>query len=111
MDHIIGPVFFSAGFFGLEIAAIIVLIMAAIYGRQRVFVIPCGGVAAVLMAGESIIWWIGAAGDYEFGFRSEMALIIVSALSIESLGLYFPSAIMRCKRRQRTEALTPPPIS
>lgn len=111
MDHIIGSVFFIAGFFGLEIASIFVLIMAAIYGRQRVFVILCGGVAVALMAAESIIWWICAAGNYEFGFRSETALIIVSALLIVCLGLYFPITIMRCRRRQRSDALSQPPIS
>ena len=70
------------------------------YGRQLVFVILCGVVAAVLMAIESVIWWICVAGNYEFGFRSETALIIVSAVSVVSLGIYFPTAIRRGRRKQ-----------
>jgi hypothetical protein len=100
MDDIIGLVLLFGVLFGLEIVAIFILIMAAIYGRQLVFVILCGVVAAVLMACESVIWWICVAGNYEFGFRSETALIIVSAVSLLSLGIYFPVAIMRCKRKQ-----------
>jgi hypothetical protein len=104
MDDIIGLVLLIGMLFGLEIVAIFILIMSAIYGRQLVFVILCGTVAAVLMAVESLIWWICVAGNYEFGFRSETALILVSAVSIVSLGIYFPVAIMRCKRKQASAA-------
>ena len=56
------------------------------------------------MAIESVIWWICVAENYEFGFRSETALIIVSAVSIVSLAIYFPIAIRRCKRKQASAA-------
>lgn len=93
MDDIIGLVLLIGMLFGLEIVAVFILIMSAVYGRQLVFVILCGIVAAVLMAIESVIWWICVAGNYEFGFRSETALIIVSAVSVVSLAFYFPTAI------------------
>jgi hypothetical protein len=98
----LSAVCFFGMLFGLEVVAIFILIVAAICGRQLVFVILCGVVAAVLMAIESVIWWICVAGKYEFGFRGETALIIVSGVSIVSLGIYFPTAIMRCKRKQTT---------
>lgn len=104
MDDIIGLVLLLGVLFGCEIVAIFILIMSALYGRQLVFVILCGSVAAVLMAIESFIWWVCAAGGYEFGFRSDTTLIIVSAVSIVGLGVYFPIAIMRCKRKQRSDA-------
>jgi hypothetical protein len=104
MDDIIGSALLFGLLFGLEIVAVFVLIMSTVYGRQLVFVILCGIVAAVLMAIESLIWWICVAGNYEFGFRSETALIIVSAVSVLSLGIYFPLAIIRCKRKQAREA-------
>jgi hypothetical protein len=78
--------------------------MSAVYGRQLIFVVLCGVVAAVLMAIESLIWWICVAGGYEFGFPSEPVLISVSALSIVILGLYFPIVITRCKRKQTGHA-------
>lgn len=105
MDDIIGLLSLIGVMFGSEIVAIFILIMAACYGRQLAFVILCGVVAAVLMAIESIIWWICVAGKYEFGFPSETALISVSALSIVSLGIYFPIAIRRCKRKAGSDAL------
>jgi hypothetical protein len=104
MDDIIGSALLFGLLFGLEIVAIFILIMSAIYGRQLVFVIVCGVVAAVLMAIESLIWWICVEGKYEFGFRSETTLIIVSAVSVVSLAIYFPIAIMRCRRKQASEA-------
>jgi hypothetical protein len=56
------------------------------------------------MAIESLIWWICAEAGYDFGFRSATALIIVSAVSVVSLGIYFPTAIRRCKRKQASAA-------
>jgi hypothetical protein len=91
--------------FGLEIVAIFILIMSARYRRQLAFVLICGIVAAVLMAIESLIWWICVAGGYEFGFRSDTTLIIVSAVSVVALGIYFPIAIMRCKRKQKVPVI------
>jgi len=105
MADIIGWLFLIGALFGLEIVAIIILMMSARYGRQLAFVILCGIVAAVLMAIESLIWWICVAGGYEFGFPSETALISASALSIVSLGIYFPVTIRRCKRKAGSDAL------
>lgn len=62
MDDIIGWAFLIGMLFGLEIVAIFILIMSAVYGWQLVFVILCGLVAAVLMAIESVIWWICGRG-------------------------------------------------
>jgi uncharacterized membrane protein YjgN (DUF898 family) len=104
MEDIIGWVLLVGLLFGLEIVAIFILVMSLRYARQLVFVLLCGGVAAVLMAVESIAWWICAAGGYEFGFRSDTTLSIVSAVSIVSLGVYFPAAIMRCKRTRWSNA-------
>lgn len=104
MTDIIGWMFRIAALFGLEIVALFILIMSTIYGRQRIFVIFCGAVATVLMAIETSIWWICTAGGHEFGFRSETVLVIVSAVSIVSLAIYFPIAITRCKRKQDSAA-------
>jgi fatty acid desaturase len=53
MDDIIGLVLLFGMLFGLEVVAIFILVMSALYGRQLVFVILCGIVAAVVMAAES----------------------------------------------------------
>jgi hypothetical protein len=97
MDDIIGWVLF----FGLEIVAIFILIMSALYGRQLVFVIVCGIAAAVVMAAESLILFLCSAASSDF---PASATLITSALSIVSLGVYFPIAIKRCKRKQRSDA-------
>jgi hypothetical protein len=81
MGDIIGWVLF----FGLEIVAIFILILSALYGRQLVFVIICGIVAAVVMAAESIFCFICAAGGYASEFGGDALPVSVSAVSIVSL--------------------------
>ena len=108
MGDIIGWIGLSVVFFGLEIVALFILIMAWRYARQLVFVLLCGGVAAVLMAIESFAW-ICVAGQTalqgtDLGFWSAVALIGISAISIVSLGIYFRAAVMRWKRTQKSAA-------
>lgn len=101
MDDIIGGILLLAVFFGLEIVALLILVFAAIYGRQLAFVIVCGIVAAVVMAAESLVLFLCSAASSDF---PASAMLITSALSIVCLGIYFPLAIMRCKRKQASEA-------
>jgi len=101
MDDIIGLVLLLGVLFGLEIVAIFILIMSAIYGRQLIFVILCGIVAAVVMAVESLVLFLCNAASSDF--PASMTLI-TSAVSIVSLGVYFPIAIRRCKRKQVSAA-------
>ena len=101
MDDIIGLVLLLGVLFGCEIVAIFILIMSALYGRQLVFVILCGIVAAVVMAAESLILFLCSAASSDF---PGSATLITSALSIVCLGIYFPTAIMRCKRKPRSDA-------
>lgn len=101
MDDIIGLVLLLGVLFGLEIVAIFILIMSALYGRQLVFVILCGIVAAVVMAAESLVLFLCSAASSDF---PASATLITSAVSIVSLGIYFPIAIRRCKRKQRSDA-------
>jgi hypothetical protein len=101
MDDIIGLVLLLGVLFGCEIVAIFILIMSALYGRQLVFVILCGIVATVVMAVESLILFLCSAASSDF---PASATLITSALSIVCLGIYFPVAVMRCKRKPRSDA-------
>ena len=78
MDDIIGGLLLLGMLFGLEIVALFILIMSAIYGRQLIFVILCGVVAAVLMAIESFIWWICVRQVMNLGFgaRRRSSLLV-----------------------------------
>ena len=103
MGDISGGLLLFGAFFGLEIVAIFILIISALCGRQLVFVIVCGSAAAVVMAAESVILFICVATGHA-DLPGNATLIIVSAVSIVGLGVYFPIAIMRCKRKQRSDA-------
>jgi hypothetical protein len=92
--------------FGLEVIAILILIFSALFPRRLAVVIILGIVAAVLMFVESFIWLagtvIGSSGgpltsDNE-GFRY---LKILTGVSILSLLIYFPTAILRFKARSK----------
>jgi|GEM_PF-5263933 len=56
MEDVIGWVLLIGLLFGLEIVAIFILIMSLRYARQLVFVLLCGGVAAVLMSDTNRQW-------------------------------------------------------
>ena len=98
-------VFLFVFFFGLEIAALNVLLAGWRFARHLVLIFVCGGVALVLMAVESLAWFAACGGD---PLRDWMGatLLGMSVVSVVSLAIYFPAAIMACKRRQ----LSPPPI-
>jgi hypothetical protein len=92
--------------FGLDLIAILILILSAFYARRLDVVIVLGVVAAVLMFVESFLWLaatvIGSSGgaltsDNE-GFRY---LKILTGMSILSLLIYFPTAILRWKARSK----------
>lgn len=107
MEAILGGVIGILVFYGLEIVAIVLLIGSLIVPRVLVVVIIAGVVAAGCMAAESAIWWVlanmnGAEPD------SETKLKVVSAISILSLLIYFPLAIVRCKAYRKRLAMAPP---
>jgi hypothetical protein len=104
MEDIIGGLLFFGLIFGLEIAAIVILIFTAIYARARLVVIVCGIVAAVLTAAESILCYILYAGLYANDLGGKMLPLTVSAVSIVSLAIYFPIALARVKRREKSAA-------
>jgi hypothetical protein len=95
-------------FFGLEIVAIVMLIASTIYSRNLAVVIVMGVIAAGCMAVEGVILWVLAIMDgADPNFMT--ILIVVSAISILSLGIYFPLAIRRCKAHQQ-RLVSPPAL-
>jgi hypothetical protein len=108
MEDIIGRLLVLCILLGLEVVAIVVLILSAIYARQLSVVITCGVVAAVVMAVEYCFCFIWAAGGYADGVGGEALPGIVAVVSIVSLGIYFPIALRRCKRRQKIPIVPSP---
>lgn len=103
MDKVQGFLLFS----GLEIVAIVMLIASTIYSRNLVVVIVMGVIAAGCMAVEWIVLWVLAIMDgADPNFMT--ILIVVSAISILSLGIYFPLGLKRFKAHQRRLAIPPP---
>jgi hypothetical protein len=95
--------------FGVEIIAILILVLSAIYPRRLGVVILLGIVAAVLMFVESFIWLLGI-GIASSGGRvtGDDPLIhyleILIGFSILCLLIYFPTAILRFKARSKRQS-------
>ncbi|PYJ08910.1 MAG: hypothetical protein DMF06_11645 [Verrucomicrobia bacterium] len=107
MEDIIGGGILLGVFFGLEVVGLVVLILAAVFARQRAVIVVCGIAAAVVMAVEYCVLYICAAGKYADGWGGETLPVIIAAISIVSLGIYFPVAIIRSKRKQLIAAPVP----
>jgi len=88
-------------FYGLEIVAVLLLIGSAMFPRLLLVVIILGVVAAGCMAVELAMWWV-LANMNGAEPASATELKVLTAVSVLSLLIYFPVAILRCKAyRQR----------
>lgn len=106
VSNIIGYLLLLVLGFGLEVIAILILVFSAIYARWLSLVILLGIIAAVLMFVQSFLWllFIGIAssgGTVTSDNPFFLYLKILIGFSILCLLIYFPTAIMRCKRKQK----------
>jgi hypothetical protein len=102
VGNIMASLVFLVLMFGLEVVAILILVFSALFPRHLNVVILLGILAAIFMFVELFIWLaatvIGSSGgpltsDNE-GF---WYLKILTVISILSLLIYFPAAILRWK--------------
>jgi len=95
-----------AVFWGLEIAALIVLMVSVVFARWLAVVIAGGVLAAVLMAAHFALWVFLAGVESATSTSQQGYSVALSfgAASVVALALFFPLAIARHKKLRRTHA-------
>ena len=95
-----------AVFWGLEMAALIVLVISAFFARWLAVVVAGGVLAAVLMAAHVALWAVlaGIGSATSTSQQGYSVALSFAAGSVVALALYFPLAIARHKRLRRSHA-------
>src|SRR5215210_1126996 len=96
MDTILGLLLF----FGLGLLGLTTLILSAIYSRSTIAVIVWGVIASILLVLECVFMiWLAGIGAATSGSSGGMTGIVF-LISVLSLFIYFPAAILRIRKAQ-----------
>jgi len=95
-----------AVFWGLEIAALLVLMISLLFARWLAVVIAGGLLAIALMAAHFALWvFLAGVGSATSTSQKGYSVALSFGMgSVVALALYFPFAIARHKKRRRAHA-------
>ncbi len=92
--------------YGLEVAALVVLLISAVFARWLAAVVLGGLLATGLMVAQIALWVLmagvgSATSGSQHGYSISLGFAVVSVIA---LALYFPLAIARHKKLRRVHA-------
>ncbi len=97
------PLLNFAMLWGLELAALLVLLISGVFARWLEVVLVGGILAALLMAAHVALWlFITLVGSAGSGSQESLSIALrFAAGSLVALALYFPLAIARHRKLRR----------